>query len=90
MKEEKQNGQARKKKLLDFIRDRVKKPETLSKVYSQAKRRKEFSTLTSSTFYYNVKQLALDGALILTESRDFHPKRKPMLLINPINQTATI
>lgn len=88
MKEQPTNGRARKEKLFLLISERVKTPTTLSTVFKQAKRRKDFDNLTASTFYYNVKQLQLDGKIFLSESRDFHPKRKPVILINPVNKTT--
>lgn len=73
---------ARKKDILEFIQSQVKKPTTINKALSAIRRRKKFKKISYNTFYYNVRNLILDGVIEKSETRDIHPKRKPILLIN--------
>lgn len=77
------------KEIREYINEKINKPETLKKVFSRLKRNSKFRFLKYEAFYYNVKKLIDKGKIKSTLSSDFHPKKKPSILIFSEKQLLT-
>lgn len=75
------NGAERRAAILDYVNE-ITQPTPLEKVLRNMRRRNIFQTLTADNLYYNVKILIKEQKIDSEFSRDFHPKRKPVLLIS--------
>lgn len=79
------NGAKRREAIFLFINEKIKKPHTLNAALNKIRKRKLFSEMNFSTFAYNVKILIADNKIKSETSREIHPKRKPIILIQSLN-----
>ena len=79
-------GAALRERILIEINTQCKAPKATKNIFEQLK--KQIPHLTESTLKNHLNGLTAEGFLIKTESREYHPKRKPIFLyqIKPSKQ----